>query len=69
MHIISECVMCAVVVLTLSTFAFAFYVVLLTLKQGLVSRRGTSRAFQNAWTLFLARPAVVVARHKTSDRR
>jgi len=65
MYVISECVTCVVLTFTLSAFLFAICVVLLTIKQGIESRRGASRAFQKVDTLFLARPAAVVARHKT----
>jgi ABC-type Fe3+ transport system permease subunit len=68
MYVISECVMCAVILSTLSAFAFAFCVVILTIKQGRASRRRPSRAFQKVGALPLARPAAVVALHNTSGR-
>ena len=68
MYVISECVTCAVVTFTLSAFLFMFCVVLLAIKQGIESRGGTSHAFQKVVTLFGARPAAVLARHKPFDR-
>jgi hypothetical protein len=68
MYVISECVTCAVVTFTLSAFLFTFYVVLLTIKQQIESRRGTSRVFRKVGMLFGARPAAVVVRHKTLGR-
>jgi ABC-type Fe3+ transport system permease subunit len=64
MYVISECVTCAVVTFTLSAFLFTFCVVLLTIKQQIESRRGTSRVIQRVGMLFRARPATVVARHE-----
>jgi hypothetical protein len=68
MYVVSECLTCVVVAFTLSAFLFAFCVVLLTIKQQIESRRGTSRVFQRVGMLLGARPAAVVARHKTFDR-
>jgi hypothetical protein len=63
MYFISECVTCVALTFTLSAFLFAFCVVLLTIKQGIESRRGTSRAFQE-----VSPPTVLVERHKTFGR-
>jgi hypothetical protein len=63
MYIISECVACVVLTFTLSAFLFAFCVVLLTIKQGIESRRNTSRVFQE-----VAPPTVLVERYKTFGR-
>jgi len=68
MYVISECVTCVVLAFTLSAFLFAFCVVLLTIKQGIESRSGTSRAIEKAGVLLGIRPAAVVARHKTFGR-
>jgi hypothetical protein len=68
MYVISECITCAVVTFTLSAFLFTFCVVLLTIKQQIESRRGTSRVFRKVGMLFVARPAAVVVRHKTPGR-
>lgn len=68
MYVIAECLTCVVVTFTLSAFLFAFCVLFLTIKQGIESRRDTSRAFQKVGTLFGLRPAAVVVRDKTSGR-
>jgi hypothetical protein len=68
MYVVSEYATCVVVTFTLSAFLLAISVVLLTIKDRLESRRGTSRAFQKADTLFGPLPAAVVARHKRSGR-
>ena len=68
MYIISECLTCVAVTFTLSAFLFASCVILLTIKQQIESRRGTSRAFQKAGDLYWARPAAVVVRDETFDR-
>jgi len=51
MYVVSEYATCAVVTFTLSAFLLAISVVLLTIKDRLENRRGTSRAFQKAATL------------------
>jgi hypothetical protein len=68
MYVISECITCVVLTITLSTFLFAFCVVLLTIKDRLESRRGTSRAFRKVGMLLGARPATVLVRDKTLGR-
>ena len=68
MFVVSECVTCVVVAFTLSTFLFAFCVVLLAIEQQVETRKATSRVFQRVGMLFGARPAAVLARHKTFDR-
>ena len=68
MYAISECVTCVVLTLTSSAFLFAFCVVVLTIKDGLENRRGTSPAFQKFGRLTWARPVAVVARPKRSGR-
>ena len=68
MYIVSECLTCVAVTFTLSAFLFTFCVVLLTIKQQIESRRGTSRVFRKVGMLFGARPAAVVVRDKTFGR-
>jgi hypothetical protein len=68
MYTISECVACAVVTFTLSAFLFTFCVVLLTIKQQIESRWGTSGVFRRVGMLFGARLAPVVARHERLER-
>jgi len=68
MYVVAECLTCAVLTSTLSAFLFAFCVLFLTIKQGIGSRRYTSRELQKVGNLFGPRLAMVVARHKTSGR-
>jgi ABC-type sulfate transport system permease subunit len=68
MYVVSEYATYVVVTFTLSAFLLAISVVVLTIKDRLESRRGMSRAFQKADTLFGPLPAAVVVRHKRSGR-
>jgi hypothetical protein len=68
MYIISECVACVVLVLTLSAFLVAFSVVLLTIRSGFGSRRRTSRQIQNGGLHIFARPAFIKVRHRPFEQ-
>ena len=68
MYITSEYVACVALAFALSAFLFAFCLVFVAIKDGLENRRGTSCAFQPSGTLFGARLATVMARHKESSR-
>jgi len=61
MQIISDCVICAVVVLTLGDFLFAFSVVLHPIKQEIESRVGISSLMPRGP---LSWPATVLVREK-----
>jgi hypothetical protein len=54
MHIISECVECVVLVLTLSALLFAFSVVLLTIRSEFGSRNRTLREIQKGGPAFFS---------------
>jgi hypothetical protein len=68
MYVIAEYATLILAVFTLSAFLFSICLLVLSIKDGLASRIGTSRRPWNAGTLFGARPAPVMVRSKTSRR-
>lgn len=64
MKIISECVACGVVVLTLGDFLFSLSVVLFTIKQEIERRGGRSSLVPKEGLHLLSRPAAVPVREK-----
>jgi hypothetical protein len=62
MCVISECVACVVVAITVSAFLTTLSVLFLTIKDKIENRTGTSRAFQEAGTLLRPRLATVTVR-------
>ena len=58
MYVVSECVACIVVAIGVSAFLATLSILFLTIKDGIENRRGTSRAFQKADTLFAPRLAM-----------
>ena len=62
MYVLSECVACVVVAIGVSAFLATLSILFLTIKDGIENRRGPSRAFQKADTLFAPRLATVTVR-------